>query len=71
MVGNDVVDLRDPDVDPSTLHPGFDGRVFCRDELESLEASPDPVCQRWRLWAATEAAYTLVRTLWPRAVCLR
>jgi hypothetical protein len=68
MVGNDVVDLCDPDVDPTTLHPGFDGRVFCRDELESLEVSLDRVCQRWRLWAAKEAAYKLVRRLWPRAV---
>jgi hypothetical protein len=68
MVGNDVVDLLDPDVDPSTLHLGFDGRVFCRDELESLEASLNQVCERWRLWAAKEAAYKLVRKLWPRAV---
>jgi hypothetical protein len=68
MVGNDVVDLCDPDVDPNTLHPRFDGRVFCRDELESLKASPNQVCQRWRLWAAKEAAYKLVRKFWPRAV---
>ena len=68
MLGNDVVDLRDPDTDPSTLHPRFDARVFCRSELESLKASLDPVCQRWRLWAAKEAAYKLVRKLRPSAV---
>ena len=68
MVGNDVVDLRDPDTDPSTLHPGFDTRVFCRSELESLELSRNPVCQRWSLWAAKEAAYKLVRKLRPQVV---
>lgn len=68
MVGNDVVDLRDPDTEPSTLGPGFDKRVFSGSELEGLRQSRDPVCQRWRLWAAKEAAYKLVRKLRPRVV---
>ncbi len=54
MVGNDVVDLRDPDADPSTLSRRFDERVFCAEEREILEGSPE---RRFKLWAAKEAAY--------------
>lgn len=62
MVGNDVVDLRDPDADPATLNPGFDRRVFAKAELLQLAESADPVARRWKLWAAKESAYkALVR----------
>lgn len=54
MVGNDVVDLRDADADPSTLSRRFDERVFCAEERETLEGSAE---RRWKLWAAKEAAY--------------
>ena len=63
MVGNDVVDLRDRDARPETLHPRFDARVFSPAERRSLERSEDPTRQRWRLWSAKEAAYKLARKL--------
>ena len=63
MVGNDVVDLRDRDARPETLHPRFDARVFSADEQLALERSEDPVRERWRLWSAKEAAYKLARKL--------
>jgi phosphopantetheinyl transferase (holo-ACP synthase) len=56
MVGNDVVDLRDPDALPEHA-PRFDARVFCDEELVSLDASACRARRRWRLWAAKEAAY--------------
>jgi hypothetical protein len=56
VVGNDVVDLRDPDATAERA-PRFDARVFCADELRALEASPDRARLRWRLWGAKEAAY--------------
>ena len=56
MVGNDVVDLRDDDALPEAA-PRFDARVFCADELASLDTSPRRARRRWRLWAAKEAAY--------------
>ena len=65
MVGNDIVDLGDPDADPSTLHPGFDARVFTARERRSIESAGDPARQRWRLWAAKEACYKLARQLRP------
>ena len=59
MVGNDVVDLRDPDTAPGSTSLRFDARVFCEEELDSLASSPSRVRRRWRLWAAKEAAYKL------------
>ena len=47
MVGNDVVDLRDPDADPATLSARFDLRVFGPDERDRLAASRHPVRLRW------------------------
>jgi hypothetical protein len=63
MVGNDVVDLRDPDADASTLHPRFDLRAFAECERSSLAAHADAPRERWAMWAAKEAAYKLARRL--------
>lgn len=57
MVGNDVVDLRDPEANPHTLSHRFDERVFCPEERATLSRSPE---RRWKLWAAKEAAYKVV-----------
>lgn len=63
MVGNDVVDLRDPDADASTLHPRFDLRAFAESERASLADCADAGRERWAMWAAKEAAYKLARRL--------
>ena len=42
MIGNDVVDLSDPESAPAALHPRFDARAFCEAERERLAASRDP-----------------------------
>ncbi len=63
LVGNDVVDLRDRDARPETLHARFDARVFTPAERLALERSEDPTRQRWRLWSAKEAAYKVARKL--------
>jgi len=59
MIGNDVVDLLDPDADPETHDVRFDARVFREAERDALTASEDPAALRWSLWAAKEAAYKL------------
>ena len=63
MVGNDVVDLRDPESDPATLHPRWDSRVFNSAERRQIASEAEPNPLRWKLWAAKEAAYKLVRKL--------
>lgn len=67
LVGNDVVDIGDPDTDPQAVHPRFDGRVFRSVELEGIArfgaSTPAGALERWRLWAAKEAAYKVARKL--------
>ena len=68
MVGNDVVDLLDPDARGETLHPRFDERVFCKRERRVLARSADTDRLRWRMWAAKEAAYKAARKLDRRVI---
>lgn len=63
MVGNDVVDLSDPESDPATLHPRWDSRVFNSAERSQIASEAEPNPLRWKLWAAKEAAYKLARKL--------
>ena len=63
LVGNDVVDLHDPQSQPEALHPRFDARVFSLGEREALGASSSPHSLRWSLWAAKESAYKLAKKL--------
>lgn len=61
MVGNDVVDLDDPETAAEGLNPRFDARVFSNDELERIAAAEDSRRLRWTLWAAKESAYKLCK----------
>lgn len=65
MVGNDVVDLGDPDCRAAATHPRFDERVFTAAERRLIESSAAPQPTRWLLWAAKESAYKLLRQLDP------
>ena len=63
MVGNDIVDLFDPDAQPRSFRPGFDERVFAAEERRAIEQDPNPLARRWAHWAAKEAAYKLARQI--------
>lgn len=63
MIGNDVIDLGDPETRAGACHARFDARVFADTERALLVASVDPVRCRWTLWAAKEAAYKAARQL--------
>jgi phosphopantetheinyl transferase (holo-ACP synthase) len=65
MLGNDVVDLADPETRPGGRHPRFDVRVFTREERAALAEAEDPERLRWSLWAAKEAAYKCLKKLAP------
>lgn len=65
MLGNDVVDLTDPETRPETFRPRFDTRVFDPAELRAIAKDPDPHARRWAHWAAKEAAYKLARQVDP------
>ena len=68
MVGNDVVDLCDPDADFASFSPRFDERVFAPSERRCIATSADPESCRWRMWSAKEAAYKAVRKTDPTVV---
>ena len=62
MLGNDVVDLADPEALEAALHPRFDGRVFAAGERARLAAAgAGRSALRWALWAAKEAAFKAAR----------
>jgi phosphopantetheinyl transferase (holo-ACP synthase) len=65
MLGNDVIDLGDPETRPGARHPRFDARVFTREERAALALAADPERLRWSLWAAKEAAYKCLKKLAP------
>ncbi len=67
-VGNDVVDLADPQTRLSALHPRWGDRVFCAAERRALEASRSRHRLHWALWAAKESAYKARKRLEPEAV---
>ncbi|HEM47401.1 MAG TPA: 4-phosphopantetheinyl transferase family protein [Alphaproteobacteria bacterium] len=65
-VGNDVVDLEDPDNRPTAIHPRFDRRVFTDAELARLNDASDEDARhrlRWSLWAAKESALKYLRQI--------
>jgi phosphopantetheinyl transferase (holo-ACP synthase) len=61
MIGNDVVDLGDPERDIGGHHARFDDRVFDATERAAIEASPYRERIRWLTWAAKESAYKAAR----------
>jgi phosphopantetheinyl transferase (holo-ACP synthase) len=63
MLGDDVVDLRDPEAAPGATHPRFDERVFAAAERSLLEGGGSPTRLRWTVWAAKESAFKAARKL--------
>lgn len=68
MLGNDVVDLEDPETRPETFRPRFENRVFDAVERRAIAHDPDPHARRWAHWAGKEAAYKLARQIDERFV---
>ncbi len=59
-VGNDVVDLKDPDNFGKSRDGRFLKRVFTPEERGRIAAAERPNALIWSLWAAKEAAYKCV-----------
>ncbi len=68
MIGNDVVDLADPETQPQQLHPRFDERILSPEERQRLRDSDNPHILRWILWAAKEASYKRGRKLYSELI---
>lgn len=67
-VGNDIVDLGDPETRLGGLNPRWGERVFGAAEREALDASPSRHRLHWALWAAKESAYKARKRLDPETV---
>lgn len=66
VVGNDVVDLEDPESRLDSLHPRWVERVFAPEEKDALAACATPLARHrlhWALWAAKESAFKARRRL--------
>ena len=68
-VGNDVVDLKEPDNRGKSGDDRFLARVFTAEEREQIAQAAAPDTLLWSLWAAKEAAYKAVSGGDPGAVC--
>jgi phosphopantetheinyl transferase (holo-ACP synthase) len=67
-IGNDVVDLSDPETLAQALHRRFDERVFTADEAAAIQSSAQAHRLRWAYWAAKESAYKVAIKLDPTTV---
>ena len=64
-VGNDIVDLTDPETAPGAHHPRFPDRVCCPEEQRRLREMDDPNALLWRYWCAKESAFKALRKVMP------
>lgn len=64
-VGNDIVDLRDPENAGKSGDSRFLGRVFTAGEQERIAGAANPDQLLWAFWAAKEAAYKAVSRVDP------
>jgi hypothetical protein len=59
-VGNDIVDLKEPDNCGKSGDDRFLSRVFTQEERDRIVGAANPDTLLWALWAAKEAAYKAV-----------
>jgi hypothetical protein len=64
-VGNDVVDLTDPETSVGATHPRFAQRVLTPVEIATLADATDPNRRLWAYWAAKESAFKAFRKASP------
>jgi phosphopantetheine--protein transferase-like protein len=67
-VGNDIVDLADPENIGKSADERFCRRVFNAEELSMIAGSDRPDSFLWMIWAAKEAAYKAISRMYP-VVC--
>ena len=59
-VGNDIVDLTDPDNKGKSRDSRYASRVFTPAERKRIESFPEPDVLLWALWAGKEAAFKVL-----------
>jgi phosphopantetheinyl transferase (holo-ACP synthase) len=64
-VGNDIIDLLDPESDPASLHQRYLDRVFTSEEREGLDKNR---LELWSRWATKEATFKALAAERPELV---
>lgn len=65
MIGNDIVDLAEAQLNSNWQRPRFLDKLFTSKEQEVICKSENPFMMVWRLWSMKEAAYKLFIQLQP------
>ena len=65
LLGNDVVNLEDPDSTDALENAEFRERVFTPAEQRHIDTSPYPLAALWGIWAAKESAYKALKRVFP------
>ena len=60
LLGNDIVDLGDPDNAASFVRPGYVERVCTPPERRAVVSAVEPARMFWSLFAAKESAHKLL-----------
>lgn len=65
-VGNDIVDLTNPDISLKHESERFINRVLDKSEIDFLKGSNDPKETLWLLWSGKEAGYKVLKKIYPK-----
>ncbi len=68
FIGNDIVDLSNPDIVDQHKKERFINRVLDVSEREELYKSDDPKKMLWLMWSGKEAAYKVLKKILPTMV---
>jgi hypothetical protein len=66
-IGNDIVDLRDPQNVGKSQNTRFINRVFTPNEQKLISNASNQDAMLWSLWAGKETAYKVIRKSFPSA----
>ncbi|OUR97902.1 hypothetical protein A9Q84_06815 [Halobacteriovorax marinus] len=68
LVGNDLIDLLEPEIKKKSKNERFIKRVLTAEEYTLLKAQSDPDIFLWTLWSAKESAYKILKKIIPDLV---
>lgn len=68
LIGNDLVDLTNPDIANKHNEERFLKRVLAPSEIKKMKSTSDPKKLLWLLWAGKESAYKVLKKLMPEMI---
>ena len=66
-IGNDIVDLKQPDNLKSSMDSRFPKKVLTVSEVEFVQNAQNPARALWSFWACKETAYKIIKKINPDA----